>query len=92
MANAMLAHADETDASHLTSRSHLGCGVVPATLALAERKGSSGIDVLKALALGYDIGARVCHALGTDQLYDAGHKYAHLRAYLRCRGRCWHAG
>ncbi len=73
MANAMLAHADETDDSHLTSRSHLGCGVVPAALAMGEREGSSGESLLRAVALGYDIGARVCHALGTDQLYAAGH-------------------
>ncbi len=73
MANAMLAHADETDDSHLTSRSHLGCGVVPAALAMGEREGSSGEKLLRAVALGYDIGARVCHALGTDQLYAAGH-------------------
>lgn len=73
MANAMLAHADETDDSHLTSRSHLGCGVVPAALAMGEREGSSGIRLLRAVTLGYDIGARVCHALGTDQLYASGH-------------------
>ena len=73
MANAMLAHADETDDSHLTSRSHLGCGVVPAALAMGEREASSGEQLLRAVALGYDIGARVCHALGTDQLYAAGH-------------------
>jgi 2-methylcitrate dehydratase PrpD len=73
MANAMLAHADETDDSHLTSRSHLGCGVVPAALAMGEREGSSGKSLLRAVTLGYDIGARVCHALGTDQLYAAGH-------------------
>ncbi|HSS64999.1 MAG TPA: MmgE/PrpD family protein [Gammaproteobacteria bacterium] len=73
MANAMLAHADETDDSHLTSRSHLGCGVVPAALAMGEREGSSGENLVRAVALGYDIGARVCHALGTDQLYAAGH-------------------
>lgn len=73
MANAMLAHADETDDSHLTSRSHLGCGVVPAALAMGEREGSSGAAVLRAVALGYDIGARVIHALGADQLYNAGH-------------------
>ena len=30
LANAMAAHADETDDSHLKSRSHLGCAVVPA--------------------------------------------------------------
>ena len=73
MANAMLAHADETDDSHFTSRSHLGCGVVPAALAMAEREQSSGDALLRAVALGYDIGARVCHALGTNQLYNAGH-------------------
>lgn len=73
MANAMLAHADETDDSHLSSRSHLGCGVVPAALAMGEREGSSGTAVLRAVALGYDIGARVIHALGSDQLYNAGH-------------------
>ena len=73
MANAMLAHADETDDSHLTSRSHLGCGVVPAALAMGERERRSGESVLRAVTLGYDIGARVCHALGTDQLYAAGH-------------------
>jgi 2-methylcitrate dehydratase PrpD len=73
MANAMLAHADETDDSHLSSRSHLGCGVVPAALAMGERERSSGARLLRAVALGYDIGARVCHALGTDQLYAAGH-------------------
>jgi 2-methylcitrate dehydratase PrpD len=73
MANAMFAHADETDDSHLTSRSHLGCGVVPAALAMGEREGSSGESLLRAVTLGYDIGARVCHALGADQLYAAGH-------------------
>ncbi|MEM7406943.1 MAG: MmgE/PrpD family protein [Pseudomonadota bacterium] len=73
MANAMLAHADETDDSHLTSRSHLGCGVVPAAFAVGEREGASGMAVIRSVALGYDIGARVCHALGTDQLYNAGH-------------------
>ncbi|MCB1744866.1 MAG: MmgE/PrpD family protein, partial [Gammaproteobacteria bacterium] len=73
MANAMLAHADETDDSHLTSRSHLGCGVVPAAFAMAEKQGRNGAELVRAVALGYDIGARVCHALGTNQLYDAGH-------------------
>lgn len=73
MANAMLAHADETDDSHLTSRNHLGCGVVPAAFAVGEREGASGMAVIRAVALGYAISARVCHALGTDQPYNAGH-------------------
>jgi 2-methylcitrate dehydratase PrpD len=73
LANGMTAHADETDDSHLTSRSHLGCGVVPAALAMAEKDGRSGEDMLKAVVLGYDIGGRLTVSLGADSIYDAGH-------------------
>ena len=73
LANAMAAHADETDDSHLSSRSHLGCAVVPAALAMAERQGRGGEALLNAVALGYDIGARATLSLGADQLYEAGH-------------------
>lgn len=73
MANAMLSHADETDDSHKASRSHLGCGVVPAALAMAERERASGTALLRAVILGYDIGARVSFALDTQSFYNAGH-------------------
>jgi 2-methylcitrate dehydratase PrpD len=73
MANAMLSHADETDDSHKASRSHLGCGVVPAALAMAEREGVSGTHLLRAVILGYDIGARMSFALDTHNFYNAGH-------------------
>lgn len=64
LANGMAAHADETDDSHLRSRSHLGCAVVPAAFAMAERNARCGRDLLNAVALGYDIGARSTMALG----------------------------
>jgi len=51
-ANAMAAHADETDDSHLGGRFHPGCAIVPAALAVAERNGRSGAALLKAVALG----------------------------------------
>jgi 2-methylcitrate dehydratase PrpD len=63
-ANAMAAHADETDDSHVAGRFHPGCGVVPAALAMAEVKERSGADLLAAIALGYDVGARATKALG----------------------------
>jgi 2-methylcitrate dehydratase PrpD len=63
-ANAMAAHADETDDSHLGGRFHPGCAVVPAALAVAEARGRSGAALLRAVALGYDIGARATMALG----------------------------
>lgn len=63
-ANAMAAHADETDDSHLGGRFHPGCAVVPAALAVGEARGTSGSALLKSVALGYDIGVRATLALG----------------------------
>lgn len=63
-ANAMAAHADETDDSHVRGRYHPGCGIVPAAIAMAEARQASGRDLLAAIALGYDIGTRSTMALG----------------------------
>ncbi len=64
LANGVMAHADETDDSHNESRSHPGCAVVPAALALGEEHGIDGIRLLRAVTLGYDIGTRVVMAMG----------------------------
>jgi 2-methylcitrate dehydratase PrpD len=69
LANGMAAHGDETDDSHLLGRFHPGCGIVPAALATAEIAGRNGNDLLRAVALGYDIGARLIFALGFGKLY-----------------------
>jgi len=73
LANGMLAHADETDDSHAPSRTHPGCAVVPAALAIAERQCASGEALLRAVVLGYDVCARVNLALGPDALAAASH-------------------
>ena len=63
LVNGMLAHADETDDSHLAGRFHPGCGVIPAAIAAAEINNASSEVLLRAIALGYDIGARCNMAL-----------------------------
>ncbi|MEX2450075.1 MAG: MmgE/PrpD family protein [Rhodospirillales bacterium] len=73
LANGMTAHADETDDSHLASRSHLGCSVVPAALALGEKEGRTGVEMMQAVTLGYDIGGRMTPALNVNRFYAAGH-------------------
>jgi 2-methylcitrate dehydratase PrpD len=73
LANGMSAHADETDDSHAASLTHPGCGVVPAALAMAERNRRSGRELLRAVALGYDICARLSLSLGAYAFRDAGH-------------------
>ncbi len=64
LANGVMAHADETDDSHNASRSHPGCAVVPAALAVGEELGIDGARFLHAVTLGYDIGTRVVMAMG----------------------------
>jgi 2-methylcitrate dehydratase PrpD len=64
LANGVMAHADETDDSHNASRSHPGCAVVPAALAVGEELGIDGARFLRAVTLGYDIGTRVLMAMG----------------------------
>ena len=73
LANGMLAHADETDDSHAPSLTHPGCGIVPAALAMAERERSNGTRLLRAVALGYDVGCRLTMALHAYDFREAGH-------------------
>lgn len=75
IANGMLAHADETDDSHAGSGMHPGCAILPAALAMAEKNGKSGSDLLRAMVLGYDVGPRLMNSIGAvpgapDRRYD----------------------
>src|SRR5262249_39719391 len=73
LANAMMGHADETDDSHLAGLFHPGCGIVPAALAVAEQTGRGGQELIRAVALGYDVGARIAPALGSRRSDTASH-------------------
>ena len=73
LANGMLAHADETDDSHAPSLTHPGCGVVPAAWAMGEREHSNGSQLLRAVALGYDVGSRLSISLHAHDFREAGH-------------------
>jgi 2-methylcitrate dehydratase PrpD len=73
LANGMAGHADETDDSHLRGRYHPGCGIVPAALAVAELHDRSGADLIRAVALGYDIGTRFNMSLGYPSPNAARH-------------------
>jgi 2-methylcitrate dehydratase PrpD len=68
LANGMFGHADETDDFEPETKAHPGCAVVPAALAMAERDGRSGMDVLRAVTLGYDLCCRFLMALGPDHV------------------------
>jgi len=52
----------ELDEGNLFAKGHPGIQVVPAAVALAQASGCSGADVLRAVALGYEISARISRA------------------------------
>jgi 2-methylcitrate dehydratase PrpD len=74
LANGVMAHADETDDSW-PSGWHPGCNVVPSALALGEQFGVSGAHFVRAVAVGYDVGARMLTTLRPG-VYET-HKSTH---------------
>src|SRR5216117_3068581 len=68
LAAGMFAHADETDDFEPVTKAHPGCAVMPAALAMAEREDRSGEQLLRAVALGYDLCCRLLMALGPDHV------------------------
>jgi 2-methylcitrate dehydratase PrpD len=68
LANGMCAHADETDDFNAVTKAHPGCSSVPAALAMAEKNGASGEELIRAVTLGYDLGCRLLMALGPNRV------------------------
>jgi 2-methylcitrate dehydratase PrpD len=68
LVNGMFAHADETDDFEPITKAHPGSAVVPAALAMGERIGGSGLELLNAVALGYDLCCRWLLALGANHV------------------------
>ena len=59
LANAMTAHADETDDAHFPTVTHPGSVILPSALAVAETQHRSGADLIAAVVLGYDVMCRI---------------------------------
>lgn len=68
MINAMLAHSDESDDFEPVTKAHPGSATVPAALAMGEKDHRSGADLIRGVALGYDVGCRFLMALGPDHV------------------------
>lgn len=59
-----LTHITETDDLHRASVTHPGCVVIPAALAVGERIGASGTEILKAILRGFEAMCRIGMAVG----------------------------
>jgi 2-methylcitrate dehydratase PrpD len=64
LVNGASSHVLEMDDLHRKSIFHPACAITPATLAIAEREGASGKDLLLAISIGYEVGIRVALGVG----------------------------
>ena len=70
--NSVMAHSVVQEDMHPASRSHLGTMVVPAALAVAEERGSTGREVLEAVVAGYEAAVRVAEHMTTPDFVARG--------------------
>jgi 2-methylcitrate dehydratase PrpD len=70
--NGTLGYYCDIESHHPGAILHAAAITVPTILALAEREGRSGADLLTALILGIDMGCRVSNAIGPTSMYGRG--------------------
>lgn len=64
LVNAAASHVVEMDDLHKGSILHPAAPVIPVALAMAEREGASGRELLTAIVVGYEVAIRVGEAMG----------------------------
>lgn len=72
LANGTAAHGYELDDTHEASSSHPGAVVISAALAVAAECGSSGRDILAAIAAGYEAMTRIGRAAVSQEVTERG--------------------
>ncbi len=73
LANGTMAHASDYDDDHRSATMHPGAAVVPAALAMAERKGCEGLHLIEAIVAGYEVICRVGEAFLGTQYHEGFH-------------------
>lgn len=72
MINGTFSYYLDSESHHPGAIMHAIAVVGPAALAIAERNGSSGAQLVEALVVGIDVACRVSYALDGTALYDRG--------------------
>jgi 2-methylcitrate dehydratase PrpD len=81
--NGVAAHTTEVDDIFRDGIYHPGAPTIPAALALAEARGASGAQFLRAVVVGYEISTRIGAAMGR-----AHYRYWHNTGTIGCFGAC----
>lgn len=89
LANGTMGYYCDSESHHPESITHVASVVVPTALAMTERQGLTGKDLLTALVVGYDVETRVSNALDPSGLYKRGF---HPSAVAGCFGASAAAG
>ena len=66
LANATMVHTVDFDDTHPGSVSHFGASLLATVIAVGERTGASGKDVITAFVAGYEVGARVGNSVNKE--------------------------
>jgi 2-methylcitrate dehydratase PrpD len=81
--NGAAAHTTEVDDIYRDGIYHPGAPTIPAALALAQARGATGAQFLRAVVVGYEISTRIGAAMGR-----AHYKYWHNTGTIGCFGAC----
>lgn len=81
--NGTAAHTTEVDDIFRDGIFHPGAPTIPAALALAEARGASGAQFLRAVIVGYEISTRIGAAMGR-----AHYRHWHSTGTIGCFGAC----
>ena len=81
--NGAAAHTTEVDDIFRDGIYHPGAPTIPAALALAQARGASGAQFLRAVVVGYEISTRIGAAMGR-----AHYRYWHNTGTVGCFGAC----
>ncbi len=73
MAMGVMAHSIELDDGHRWGTSHPAVAVIPAVLALGEKRGASFPEILKGVVIGYDVMLRAARAINPSHLKRGFH-------------------
>jgi len=81
--NGAAAHTTEVDDIYRDGIYHPGAPTIPAALALAQARGATGAQFLRAVVVGYEISTRIGAAMGR-----AHYRYWHNTGTIGCFGAC----
>ena len=73
LVNATAAHGMELDDTHDSSVSHPGAVVIATALAVGTARGSSGAEIMAAIAAGYETMGRTGRAVGASEVIEFGY-------------------